>query len=148
MTSRGYAAYQAAAVTSIQSKERLLLMAYDGAIRFVERAQEGIRQKSPKIKGEAISKILAIVAELDGALDRETGGEVVDNLGALYQWIMGKVTEANLRSDAQALEEVRGVLATIREGFEGAIKQQHSESSPSMGVAEGKAVVGGMSFAV
>lgn len=147
MTSRGYAAYQAAAVTSMQSKEKLLLMAYDGAIRFVERAQEGIRQESPKMKGEAISKILAIVMELDGALDRETGGEVVDNLGALYQWIMGRVTEANLRSDIHALEEVRGVLATIREGFEGAIKQQHPEPSPVIGVG-GKAAMGGMSFAV
>ncbi len=148
MTPRGYAAYQAAAVTSMQSKEKLLLMAYDGAIRFVDKAQEGIRLKSPKIKGEAVSKLLAIITELDCALDRTTGGEVANNLGALYQWIMGRVTEANLRSNIQALEEVRGVLVTIREGFEGAIKQQHPEPSPVIDAQEGKTTVGGLSFAV
>jgi flagellar protein FliS len=124
MTPRGYAAYQVAATTSIQSKEKLLLMAYEGAIRFGQSAQEGIRLKSPKMRGEAISKIMAIITELDLALDREIGGELAENLSSLYQWIMRRLTEANLQNDIRALEEVNSVLTTIKEGFEGAINQQ------------------------
>jgi flagellar protein FliS len=148
MMPRGYAAYQVAATTSIQSKEKLLLMAYEGAIRFGQAAQEGIRLKSPKMRGEAISKIMAIITELDLALDREVGGEIAENLSALYQWTMRRLTEANLHNDIQALAEVHMVLTTLKEGFEGAINQQLEPINSTEQAATPAPAMGGLSFAV
>jgi len=80
MAPTGYAAYNQAVVHTTDNKERILLMLYDGAVRFVSFARSGIEKKNVKIKGENISKVMAIITELDCALDREMGGELVENL--------------------------------------------------------------------
>ena len=61
MTSTGYIAYKHAAISPTNSKEKILLMLYAGALRFVRFARTGIEQKNAKIRGENISKVLAIL---------------------------------------------------------------------------------------
>jgi len=127
MTYTGYSAYNQIA-TVIDSKEVILIKLLDGTIRFVQAAQTGIKSGNPKLKGENISKAIAIISELDGALDREIGADLVENLSILYQYILGRLTRANLKNDSQMLIEVENLLIPIKEGFAEALKQISSEA--------------------
>jgi flagellar protein FliS len=84
----------------------------------------------PKVRGENISKVLAILTELDAALDRRSGGELAKNLSGLYGYMINRLTAANLQNDAAALDEVARLLAEIREGFAAAARSL-AEGHPS-----------------
>lgn len=129
MTPNGYEAYNEAVVHTTDKKEQILLMLYDGAVRFVRFARMGIEKKSPKIRGENISKIMRILTELDCALDREGGGELVDNLSDLYRYMMDRLTHANVKNDTEALDEVEWLLTELKNGFEEAL-QKFLEETP------------------
>ena len=124
MTPTGYAAYNQAVVHTTDNKEQILLMLYAGAMRFVRFARLGIEKKSAKIRGENISKVIAILTELDCALDREIGEELVENLSGLYHYMMKRLTIANVKNDAGALDEVERLLRELKEGFDEAGKKE------------------------
>ncbi|MDL1963996.1 MAG: flagellar export chaperone FliS, partial [Deltaproteobacteria bacterium] len=124
MAPTGYAAYNQAVVHTTDNKERILLMLYDGAVRFVSFARSGIENKNAKIKGENISKVMAIITELDCALDREMGGELVENLSNLYRYMMDRLTIANVKNDTSILDEVERLLLNLKEGFDEAGRKE------------------------
>jgi flagellar protein FliS len=66
---------------------------------------------------------MAILTEFDCALDREKGGELVENLSVLYRYLMDRLTVANVKNDAEALVAVESLLGELYEGFKGAAKQ-------------------------
>jgi flagellar secretion chaperone FliS len=127
MTYAGYSAYNRIANT-IDSKEMILVKLLDGTVRFVQAARAGLEAGNPRTKGENISRAIAIITELDFALDRDMGGDLVENLSGLYQYILKRLTLANLRNDDRVLGEVEGLLLTIKEGFVEALKQVSSEA--------------------
>lgn len=145
MLQSGFNAYKKTASTTIENKERILLMLYQGALNFVNRARKGIEENSPKMRGENISKILAIVTELDCALDKEVGGELAENLSGLYRYIMNRLTIANVKNDTGALDEVEKLLIELKEGFEGAAQKQKASAMPK--VEEGE-MPGGLRIAI
>jgi len=122
-----YTSYNNSMIHLTDRKDKVLLMLYDGALKFVRFARIGIEKQSPKIKGENISKIMAILTELDCALDRELGGPLAENLSKLYQYMMNRLTVANIESNAEALDEVERLLSELRDGFEEAVKKENSE---------------------
>jgi flagellar secretion chaperone FliS len=121
MTYAGYSAYNRIAST-IDSKEMILVKLLDGTVRFIRAARAGLEAGSPKTKGENISKAIAIITELDCALDREMGGALVENLSSLYPYILDRLTRANITNDSHILGEVEELLSTIKEGFAEAFK--------------------------
>ncbi|GLI33529.1 flagellar export chaperone FliS [Desulforhabdus amnigena] len=123
MTPYAHHAYQKTAVNAIYDKERLVVMVYEGLVGFLHQARDAMTAGNSARKGEAISSIIALLTELDCALDREAGGEMATNLADLYQWMMGRLTEANLHNDVHRLDEVEKVVVELKEGFEGAAKQ-------------------------
>jgi flagellar protein FliS len=123
MIATGYAGYRNVMANTTESKEEILLMLYEGALISLKIARRGIREKNPKLKGEKISKVLAILTELDCALDRENGGDLADKMAALYRYMMNRLTTANIRNDPEALEEVEQLLGELYEGFKGAAAQ-------------------------
>lgn len=67
-------------------------------------------------KGEAISKAINIIDNgLKAGLDQDNGGEIATNLSALYDYMVRRLLQANLRNDSQAIEEVEGLLGNIAE---------------------------------
>jgi flagellar protein FliS len=146
MTPTGYTAYSQAVVNTTDNKEWILLMLYDGAVRFVRFARSGIEKKNAKIKGENISKVMAILTELDCALDREMGGELVENLSTLYHYMMDRLSIANVKNDTRTLDEVESLLLDLKEGFdEAAGKKGNALSAPTKSVEP--RIVGGISIA-
>lgn len=130
MVQAGHNAYKQNSGNTIISKEQLLLKLYAGSLNFIRLARRGMEEKNPKIKGENISKILAIMTELDCALDMETGGEMAENLSMLYRHIMYTLVNANIADDMEALDQVETIISEIKEGFEEVV--QLNKANPEL----------------
>lgn len=126
----GCNAYQHSASNTVEDKNLILLKLYDGAIRFLNRAQQGIETHQVNVRGEGISKAMAIITELDCALDMDKGGQLAQQLASLYRYVMNRLTTANSKSDLNALIDAQNILATLKEGFEGAVQQQLPKKAP------------------
>jgi flagellar protein FliS len=95
----------------------LVVMLYDGAITFLEQAKEEITAKNFAKKGILISQALDIIAELDGSLNNDKGGELAQNLHRLYVYCNTRLLRANLKMDTAIIDEVIGILSSFRSAF-------------------------------
>jgi flagellar protein FliS len=101
---------------------RLVLMLFDGAARYLGQAQRALDRGQLSAFGTAMSQAQAIVTELSDALDRRGGSEVADNLARIYDFLLRHIAQAITRRSRRHVEEVAGILRTLREGFEGAVE--------------------------
>lgn len=113
---KGVETYQETAVTT-QSKGKLVVMLYDGAIKFLKLAIKEIEAKNPEAKGKYISKAIDILFELNAVLDMEAGGEVATNLRSLYLFMGRHLTEANTKQDIGKIEEVIKLLEELNQSW-------------------------------
>lgn len=119
------------------SREQILIMLYDGAIRFCRQALDAMESGNDKLKREKISRALAIVTEFSNTLDREIGGEIAENLDALYHFMIRELTSANLQNDSEKITVVTGLLCELRETWMQAIEIARQEQKPQVHVANG-----------
>lgn len=131
MYQTGCSAYRQSAANTIEDKRVILLKLYDGALIFIKIAKRGIQDNSPRIRGENIGKTMAIISELQAALDHEKGGKISTNLDALYRFAMDRLLFASSNNDIEALNQVEKVLTTLKEGFESALKEQKRAAAAS-----------------
>ena len=130
MTSQRYRqAYQAQQYEGM-SKAQLVLALLEAALRATERAKEAIAAASISGRGEAISRALAIVGELQGSLDLEQGHEVAQNLFALYDYAQRELVAANLKADPAGLDHAAQVLREIRDGWAAMLDAQAEAGGP------------------
>ena len=99
------------------SQGKLIVMMYEGALKFVSLAIEGIDKKDLSKKGKYINKAHDIINELSCALDMKKGGEVAQKLESLYQYILHQLTRANIKSDRKDLESIINVLTPLTEAW-------------------------------
>ena len=99
------------------SQGKLIVMMYEGAVKFVNLAIEGIDKKDLSKKGMNINKAHDIINELSLALNLKKGGEVAQKLESLYQFILHQLTLANIKSDRKALESILNVLIPLLEAW-------------------------------
>ncbi|HLK67619.1 MAG TPA: flagellar export chaperone FliS [Bryobacteraceae bacterium] len=107
----------------------LVRMLYQSAMRGVENARRHLAAGDIGARARSISHASAVVIELATSLDLERGGEISKNLAQLYDYMLRKLTEANLQQRDEPLAEVQGLLTTLGEGW-GAIKNEE-ESAPA-----------------
>ena len=99
------------------SQGRLIIMMYEGAVKFVNLAIEGVDNKDLSKKGIYINKAHDIINELSLALDMKKGGEIAQKLESLYQFILHQLTLANIKSDRKALESILNILNPLLEAW-------------------------------
>ena len=99
------------------SQGKLIVMMYEGAVKFVNLAIEGVDNKDLSKKGIYINKAHDIINELSLALDMKKGGEIAQKLESLYQFILHQLTLANIKSDRKALESILNVLTPLLEAW-------------------------------
>jgi flagellar secretion chaperone FliS len=116
-------AYQHAASNTVEDKKQILLKVFDGAIRLLNQAAKSIENNQAKSRGESISSVMAIITELEASLDMDKGGQLAQNLSSLYRYVLEKLTQANCFNDLTALNDTKGILTTLKEGFEDAVQQ-------------------------
>ena len=119
--SYGIGAYKKTSVHTA-SKEQILLMLYQAAIKNCKKAIEAIEEQDIPKKGEYIGKLQDIVIELANSLDHEVGGEISTELASLYDFILHQSTKANLEISKEPLEGSLNILNTLYEGWREAIK--------------------------
>ncbi len=125
----GYQTYRKTQ-TNTANRSELLLMLYDGVLRFTRRAIEAIEADDVAAKCEALSRAVAIIAELHSTLDHEVDEELTGNLSALYLFCLDSYTQANAEGSTTPLRAVLPVLETLRQGWGEAIRQVRAEGGP------------------
>jgi len=104
------------------------LMLFDGAITFVGVALQAIDRSDFELKGQMISKSIAVVNGLKDCLDL-SHGELPRNLHDLYEYMVEKLFKANLNSDSEAIKDVQALLKTVRESWAQIPSDVHQVSS-------------------
>lgn len=118
MSNNGQAGvYQANQVSTVNGSKLIILM-YDGAIRFVKEAIQRIDTKDVAGRGLYISKAQRIINELESTLDKRKGGQVAVNLEKAYQEMNRKLTDANLSGEATGLKVILKMLNTLKSAWE------------------------------
>lgn len=89
-------------------------MLYDGALKFMAAGKRAIREGNVFEQNRNLQKAQKIIAELISCLDMKRGGEVAQNLMALYTFCYNKLVEANIEDNAEAIDQVTEVLNNLR----------------------------------
>ena len=98
---------------------KLVQLLYNGAIERINMAKARMQAKDYAGKGQLINKAIEIVSGLRAFLDFEKGGELSAQLEALYDYMERALLEASMRNDPAKLDEVLGLLRSLKEGWDG-----------------------------
>jgi flagellar protein FliS len=120
--------------TEIQTADqgKLILMLYDGAIRFLNIAIDNMDYRKYDIVNNNIIKAQDIITELMLSLNMDQGGEIAKNLFNIYAYMKKRLLEGNIKKDAVILQEVIKHLTTLRSAWEEAIKKAPVKPTPAM----------------
>ena len=123
-------AYQTVQITTTD-RGRLLLMMYEGAIKFLKLSVVGLEEKDIPKFCRYLSKGQAIIAELMNTLDFEKGGSIARDLDRLYDFMLFYLSEANLYRDQVRITKVIELVDTIYSAYREIIEGSHGEKSLS-----------------
>ena len=118
--------YQSMEVKAADPLELIILL-YKGAIKEARLARKHMIEGTTGPRVTSINKAIAIIGELQATLDSKRGGEIARSLDRLYEYMIRRLTTANLRRDEEPLEEVARLLEDLLSGWEGAHARQESE---------------------
>jgi len=103
------------------SKEQLLIMLYDGAIRFTKIAKKAMESGDLQTSNEHLIKAQRIVTEFMVSLDQDTGGDASKGLFQLYEYLHYRLVQANIKKDPDMIVEVTDHLRGLRDTWQQAI---------------------------
>ena len=115
--------YQANNITTA-TPEKLMVMLFDGAIQFLQKAKGAIEEKNLQEKATNIESARKIIRELMRTIDLENGNDVSKSLFRLYNRMAMKLIKANVSRNVDLIDEVLVDLSNIRWGFQKAIEIQ------------------------
>ncbi|ALU61479.1 flagellar protein FliS [Pseudomonas syringae pv. lapsa] len=116
---RQYQKIGAQAQTSEASPHRLVQMLMEGGLDRIAQAKGAMARKDIASKGVLIGKAIDIVGGLREGLDLESSaGGALARQDSLYHYMMTRLAEANARNDQKILDEVAGLLITVKEGWD------------------------------
>ena len=125
-----YAQYRQNSVETA-SPTRLVVMLYDGAIRFLSQALAAMQAKQHAQQSVLIGKAQAIIAHLHDTLDAEAGRAFAGSLSGIYTALLRTLTEANIKNQPQPVEDALGVLRELRETWAEVDRRCQSEKTAS-----------------
>lgn len=116
---RSYHTVNLGAQTAQASPVQLVLILMDGLLEELARAKAHIVGNRYEQKAKSLDKCVDILNGLSSALDTDSGGEVVTNLGRLYDFCAARLYQAGYQLDPAIIDEVTGLLVTIKHGWQG-----------------------------
>lgn len=103
------------------SPGKLILMLYDGVLKFLDGAEKGFEDENPSRSIEKINnnlqRALNIVFELRGCLDMSVEGEFPKTMYALYSYMVERIVQANIKKEKAPIIEVMGYMKEIRDSW-------------------------------
>ena len=113
MYTKGYNIYKDNSI-NFASKEQLLLMLVDGAVKYAKRAELAIEKKDVKLAHESLVRTQDIFIELMSTLNRNAG-DWAEQLLRVYEFINNKLVEVNIKKDLSLLREVLPLIQEVRD---------------------------------
>ncbi len=114
-----YSEYGVKSEIDVADPHRLVQMLFDGALKRINMAKVAMNAKEIEKKGNLIGEVISIVGGLKDTLNMDEGGEVAENLAALYEYIENRLTMANAMNSIGILDEVAELLASVKDGWDG-----------------------------
>jgi flagellar protein FliS len=105
---------------------RLILMLYDGAIRFIEQAKLRMEDGDISGKGVTIGRAQKIICELNNCLNKEKGGQIAISLETLYLYVNNQLSMANIKNSAEHLDDALKVMRELQDGWKTIVKKPQS----------------------
>ena len=122
---RNTANYQRVKVETA-TPESLVLMLYDGALRFMTQAEIAFEENNIEKINNLLLRVQAIFTELQCSLDRDKGGDIASNLERLYVFFNSKLIEANMKKDVNSLLEIKPMVQNLRDTWEVAMQKHQT----------------------
>lgn len=113
----GVGAYAKTQVTTTTNQKELIVMAYDGVLRFLAQARASMALTEIEATHTALVKARAIIEELASTLNMDEGGEIARNLWSLYVFFMQKITETNFTKDFSHLDAIVPSIQELRDAW-------------------------------
>lgn len=127
--------YQEIAVQT-SSPTKLVVMLYEGAIRFLGQSVTAIKSKDIDTKRQSIDRAMAVIQHLQSTLDRDRGGDVAAELDRLYIYITSKVLEGSTKLQTAPIEEAIKLLNVLLSGWEEIVKKEQENAVPTTLLAQ------------
>jgi len=127
--------YQEIAVQT-SSPTKLVVMLYEGAIRFLGQSVTAIKSKDIDTKRQSIDRAMAVIQHLQSTLDRDRGGDVAAELDRLYIYITSKVLEGSTKLQTEPIEEAIKLLNVLLSGWEEIVKKEQENAVPTTLLAQ------------
>ena len=105
------------------SPHKLTAMLLSGAMDRLNVARGAVETGDVAKRGEMLGKAISILAQLQADLDKEQGGEIADNLEALYDYMIRQLVAASQEKSAAKVDEVLALVNEVKAGWDG-IKDQ------------------------
>ncbi|HHV82398.1 MAG TPA: flagellar export chaperone FliS [Tepidanaerobacter syntrophicus] len=112
INANGYQQYRYNSIVSA-SPERLMIMLFEGAIKFVRLAKKAVEEKDIESANYNIARAEDIIAELEASLDMSY--EVSEDLVRIYDFLYRQLIEANIKKDINILDTVESMLADLKD---------------------------------
>lgn len=109
------------------SPEKILILLYDGAIQFLNKAKIALEQKNiPEVHNNLIG-CENIILEFINTVDVENGGDFAVRIKALYEYFYNTLVQANMKKDVTKIDEVLRHLVELRATWKQAIAMANSQ---------------------
>jgi flagellar secretion chaperone FliS len=116
---------------AVASPHRIIQMMFAGLLERLAQSRYAIEQNDFANKGLFIGKVLGIIAGLNSCLNMESEGNVAYNLSDLYDFMLRRISEANLNNDVQAIDDVSDIVRTLKESWDAIPADKHNISAHS-----------------
>ncbi|WP_027857884.1 flagellar export chaperone FliS [Marinobacterium jannaschii] len=100
------------------SPHQLILMLFNGALEALVKAKSSIERKDIETRTQQLNKANDIVLALQDYLDHEQGGEIAENLNALYDYIARGIATANRENNPEKIQELMNLILEVKQGWE------------------------------
>lgn len=119
--SYGIKAYKSVGVKddiAVADPHRIIQLLMQGALENMAKAKGAMERKDFAVKAQTLGKAIAIISALKGSLDMNAGGDISQNLDALYEFMINHLTLASREVSIQKVDEVMELMLTIKSAWE------------------------------
>lgn len=137
----GYNEYKANEISTV-SQVKLIVMLFDGAIRFLGVAMENMTPRKYDVVNNHIIKTQDIITELLLSLNMEEGQEIATNLMSIYIYLKKRLLEANMKKDKKIIGECIKILTDLKSSWEDLEKKEVTQNQNAPGRSTGISISG------
>ena len=130
MKKKPFQEYQKTQVTTA-GKDKVLLMLYEGCIRFMKLAKVRMQEKNIAEKGRYVSRSIDIISELMNTLDHKVGGQLSRDLENLYMFMIDKLIDANIHNKPEDIDLVVDLMSNLYVAWADVINNPRPDGVPS-----------------